>query len=165
MLFDAEARPLSQYDLGGRDLARVSSLSWANENTALVLGLEGEADSPGVVSRLELPAAGAAGSGARLTDIAPGRFPALSPDGGRIVVVGEVNGQQSLVLLDMSGGMISRFERPAGRALTRPFWSPDGRYLYYYSLASTGPLGLVEITILRCFDIRTHQVYDLLRLG
>ena len=163
MLFDDSAHPLLRAGLGGRDLARVSALSWSKDDASIVLGLEGEEDTPGVVARLDLPAA--PGAKPRVVDLAPGRYPMLSPDGTRVAAVDEKGGQTSLVLLDTEGREMSRFERPAGRALSRPFWAPDGRYLYYYSLASTGPLGLVEITILRCLDTRTKQVYDLVRLG
>ena len=82
-----------------------------------------------------------------------------------LTVVSPREGLSDLALLDDQGAEMTRFIRPAGKALNHPFWSGDGRFLYYYSLASTGPLGLVEVTILRVLDLRTRQVHDLARLS
>lgn len=165
LLLDAEGRPAMLYDLGGRDLCRVSSIAWTADGTALVFGAESEAEGGGtlgVVLRLDLTDPGPR---AALVELGPGRYPAISPDGSRIAVVDDRAGQWDLLLLDMKGREIDRFVRPAGRALNRPQWSTDGRYLYYYSLASTGPLGLFEITMLRCLDTFSRRVFDLARLG
>ncbi|HZI92724.1 MAG TPA: hypothetical protein VFE84_00660 [Patescibacteria group bacterium] len=165
LTFDADGTPLEEYSLGGKDLARFSALSWTKQDTGIIFGLEGQDDAPGIVGRLDLVSSGGARQSARVVELGPGRFPALSPDGDRIAVVDEGSGAGDLVLLGVDGKELARYERPAGRAPNRPFWSADGRYLYYYSLAATGPLGLVDVTILRCLDIRTQQVFDLIRLG
>lgn len=162
MIFDADGVPVRRIDLGDRSLPRVGSIDWMGPGS-LLLGLEGEAGGPGTVARLDLGSV--PGSTPRLIDIGTGDYPALSPSMDRIAVVEQDNGQWDIVLLDRDGEEMDRYERPAGRALNRPYWSRDGRYLYYYSLASTGPLGIVEITILRCLDTRSRLVYDLVRLG
>ena len=166
LLLDSVGVPLLQYDLAPHDLAPVSSISWTPDSGAVLLGGqidEGADTATGVILRLEFGESGAA-RGASITDVGTGRYPVISPDGTRIAVVVERSGTSDLLLLDMSGREVERFPRPAGRGLTRPQWSADGRYLYYYSLASTGPLGLVDITMLRCLDTRTRQVFDLARL-
>ena len=162
-LFDSEGSATTVCGLAGRDLARVSAISWTNDDRALILGLEGEGEPAGRVARLDLPTTGQ--RAAAPVDLAPGRYPALSPDGSRIAVVAERSGQSDIVLLDLDGNETARYERPAGRAPSRPFWSAGGRYLYYYSLGATGPLGLIDIIILRCMDTRTQRVFDLIRLG
>lgn len=98
-----------------------------------------------------------------LETIAPGASPAVSPQ-GRIAIVDPKAGLWDFVLLGSDGEEIERFRRPAGRAPSRPFWSPDGRFLYYHSLAATGPLGLIEMTMLRCLDTRDGTVFDLVPL-
>jgi WD40 repeat protein len=167
VLFGAGGDPMASYDLGKRRLTRVSSLSWSPDGASLILGLEGNGDAQeaGLVGRLDRSRAGRSGLAPALAILAPGQFPALSPDGGRIAVVEAGEGGSDLVVLSASGAEIDRYRRPAGRAPNRLFWSADGRYLYYYSLASTGPLGLLEITMLRCLDTRNRRVFDLVRLG
>lgn len=166
VLFGADGVPQAEYDIAPHDLAPVSSLSWTLDAGALLLGgqVDGGGDNAtGVILRLEPGRTGAA-RGASVTAIGPGRYPAISPDGERIAIVDERSGTSDLVVLDMSGREVERFTRPAGRGLSRPQWSGDGTYLYYYSLASTGPLGLIDVTMLRCLDTRTRQVFDLARL-
>ena len=166
LLLDPDGNPLVQYDIAPHDLSPVSSISWTRDSGAVLLGGQinaGGDNATGVILRLDFGPAGGA-RGATITDVGPGRFPAVSPDGARIAIVDERSGKSDLVVLDMSGREVERFTRPAGRGLSRPEWSSDGRYLYYYSLASTGPLGLIDITMLRCLDTRTRQVFDLARL-
>ncbi|HEY3174578.1 MAG TPA: hypothetical protein VGK94_02325 [Candidatus Polarisedimenticolia bacterium] len=168
LLLDADGTPSELYELGGRDLSRASSIAWTPGGVSLLFGAESEAGDErtiGVVMLLDLAATGQRAGPARLTELGPGRYPSLSPDGSRIAVVDDRAGQWDLLVLDMRGHEIDRFVRPAGRGLNRPQWSADGRYLYYYSLASTGPLGLVEITMLRCLDTFSRRVFDLARLG
>lgn len=158
LVLDATGVPQTAYSLGGHELPRVGSFSWTPDGSAIILGLEDASDGGGLVARLTLAPAG-------LTMVGRGRYPALSPDGRSIAVVDDTSGQWDIVLLGADGAEMERFARPAGRALNRLLWSPDGRYLYYHSLASTGPLGLVEVGMLRCLDTRTREVFDLVRLG
>ncbi len=165
VLFDKAGTPLHAYDLGEWRFSRVGGISWFPDGRAIALGLEDPADESGrgLAARMTLEdGTGRAGS---IERIGPGAFPAVSPDGRRIAVVDYRDEMWDMVLLTPEGREVRRFARPAGRALNRPFWSPDGRYLYYYSLASTGPLGLIEISMLRCLDTRDSRVFDLVRLG
>jgi len=165
VVLDAGGEPVRSFNLGDRKFTRVSGVSWFPDGRALALGLEDPADDTGrgLVARLSLED-GDRTAGA-IEPIGPGTFPAISPDGRRIAVIDYRNEMWDIVLLSPGGMEMRRFARPAGRALNRPYWSPDGRYLYYYSLASTGPLGLIEINMLRCLDTRDSHVFDLVRLG
>ncbi len=167
ILLDVLGAPLADLVVAWSGLGGMTSVSWSRDGTWLALGLarldaSGGAPAP-VVAALDLAAAGD-GPGA-LRVIAPGGYPAVSPDGTRIAVVSPRDGLTDLAVLDDRGAEVTRFIRPAGKALHHPFWSSDGRFLYYYSLASTGPLGLLEITMLRCLDTRTRLVQDLVRLS
>ncbi len=161
MIFDAEGTPVSRIALGDRSLPRVGSIGWMGPES-LIVGLEGKGGGQARVARLDVGAG--AETTARLIDVAPGDYPAFAPSLDRIAAVESRDGQWDIVVRDPAGGEIDRYVRPAGRAPNRPFWSGDGRYLYYYSLASTGPLGIVEITMLRCLDTRSRRVYDLVWL-
>jgi len=165
LVLDAGGEPLRSFPLGDRKFTRVSGISWFPDGRALAIGLEDPADDSGrgLVAGLSLED-GDRPAGA-IEPIGPGAFPAISPDGRRIAVIDYRNEMWDIVLLSRGGTEMRRFARPAGRALNRPYWSPDGRYLYYYSLASTGPLGLIEINMLRCLDTRDSRVFDLVRLG
>ncbi|HKY33780.1 MAG TPA: hypothetical protein VJV23_14715 [Candidatus Polarisedimenticolia bacterium] len=164
LLFDRKGRPSGLFELEGIRLAPASGLAWDQEGDGLLLSAEGgEGQEGDRIVRLCLE------PGARrgwISPLAPGRDPAPSPAGARLAVVRDAPGGPSdIVLLDGAGKEVERFQRPAGRALHHLFWSADGRYLYYHSLASTGPLGLIEVGMLRCLDTRTRKVFDLLRLG
>lgn len=165
VLLDEEGRPLSEYDMPGSDLARVSAISWTNDGRSIILGLAGASDSEGMVARLDLPSVDPPRGAPTIVALAPGRYPSLAPDGMRIATVVNRSGQSDIVLLGLDGKETARFERPAGRAPSTPFWSTSGRYLYYYSLGATGPLGLIDVNILRCLDTRTRQVFDLMRVS
>jgi hypothetical protein len=160
-IFDARGTPTEVYLLSGRDLARVGSPSWQADGRSLLLGLSGDELDRGIIARLH---PGGTGTDRVLEDLGPGLYPALDPGGSRIAVVDDHEGQWDLVILSLEGAVIDRFSRPGGRSLSRPFWSADGRFLYYYSLASTGPLGLATVTVLRCLDTQTRQVFNLARL-
>ncbi len=160
-IFDARGTPTNIYLLSGRDLARVGSPSWQADTRSLFLGLSGDEIDGGIIARLD---PGGAGTDLALTDLGPGLYPALDPGGRRIAVVDDHQGQWDLVILSLEGAVMDRVTRPGGRGLSRPFWSADGRFLYYYSLASTGPLGLATVTVLRCLDTQTRQVFNLARV-
>ncbi|MFQ5700599.1 MAG: TolB family protein [Acidobacteriota bacterium] len=164
MIFDAEGHPLHVYDLGDWPLPRVGGISWSLDAKSLLVGLEaGEDPARGIIARLRLDVRDYFGITPRDV-IGVGRDPALSPDGKKIAVVDHHDGQWDIVMLDEEGRELDRFDKPAGRALNRPFWAPGGRFLYYYSLASTGPLGLIQVTMLRCFDTQSRRVFDLVRI-
>jgi hypothetical protein len=167
LVADAQGDPERLVDLAEARLLAGSGLAWSAGEDALLVSLatpeEGEGPAAGMITRVGLAGASAA---AGWDPIAKGRDPALSPDGRRLAVVDAAGSSTAdIVLIDLEGRQIDRFERPAGRGLNHLFWSPDGRYLYYHSLASTGPLGIVEIGLLRCLDTRARRVYDLVRLG
>ncbi|HET9480287.1 MAG TPA: hypothetical protein VFP98_00895, partial [Candidatus Polarisedimenticolia bacterium] len=162
-IFDKEGVPTALYALGGRALPRVGGLSILPGDGDLILDLEPEGGiGEPVVARLRVPPPG--GGTTALTAIGPGLNPRLSPDGTRIAVVAPPDAGRDLALLDLEGREIRRYTRPAGRALSRPFWSADGRFLYYHSLGSTGPLGLMETPFLRCLDTASGSVWDLARI-
>jgi hypothetical protein len=162
---DGQGEPRLLLELEGRRLFPGSGLAWARSADAVLVSLDwSSATAPaGVIARVMLDPEARAAHG--MAEIGPGRDPAVSPDGTRLAVVDAASSAGDLVLLDMEGKQLDRFERPAGRGLNHLFWSPDGRYLYYYSLASTGPLGIVEIGLLRCLDTHARRVFDLVRLG
>lgn len=170
LMADAAGMPDRLLELEGARLLAGSGLSWTVDGTGVLAALVGPASGEaapvaGVIARVEVPRdRGLAGVEWRA--IASGSDPAAAPDGSRVAVVDTSGGSAGdIVLLDMQGRQVDRFERPAGRGLNHLFWSPDGRYLYYHSLASTGPLGIVEIGLLRCLDTRARRVFDLVRLG
>lgn len=164
MIFDAEGKPLHSFDLGDWRLPRLGGISWSIDGQSLFVGLEGGVDPVrGTIARLRLDPEEYFGI-SPLDVIGTGRQPTMSPDGKQIAVIEFHDGQWDIVLMDPEGRVIDRFDKPAGRALNRPFWSPDGRFLYFYSLASTGPLGLIQISILRCLDTREGRVFDLVRI-
>lgn len=169
VIFDNEGHALSTHEISANLSVRIESLSWIGPGAGIILGLTstspGDASEPGRVVRLDWTSSEGQAGPARAIDLAAGSYPTLSPDGTRIAVVDERDGVTDLVLLSLKGEEQDRFSKPAGKAINHPFWSPDGRYIYYYSLASTGPLGLIEISMLRCLDTRTRQVFDLVRLG
>ncbi len=160
-VFDADGRPIALYSLGDRDLARVSSLCWMAGDRSLLLGLEGDGEAGGTIARLDLPGSGAA---ATLVSLGAGRYPALEPGDGRLAVIDSRGGRWDMVLMSAEGVELDRYTALAGRAPHRPYWSRAGRYLYYYSLASIGPLGLIEISMLRCLDTHSREIFDLVRL-
>ena len=167
-VMDAAGLPLRVVELPERRLLAGSGFSWDGPD-ALILALEGGAAAPddsgvsGVLARLSLAGGGASPA---LDDLAGGANPAVSPDGTKVAIVESHAGSlPDIVLLDRAGAEVDRFTSPPGRALHHPFWSPDGRFIYYHSLASTGPLGLVQVGLLRCLDTRGGKVFDLARLG
>ena len=161
-VFDARGGPVAVYSLGERELARVSSICWFAGGRSLILGMAGDDDVEGRVARLDLPDPGGS---ATLVDLGVGQYPALEPGDGRLAVLDHSGGQWDMVLLSTDGEELQRYPGLAGRAPHLPYWSTTGRYLYYYSLASIGPLGLIEIRILRCLDTRSREIFDLVRLG
>ena len=166
LLMDALGAPVVAVSLQGRELLRAGSLSWTADSTGLLLGLQGQGEwkDQGVVALLTLPQSGAPALRAP-ADLAPGQLPALSPSGDLIAAADLEEGRADLVLMSTEGTERGRFTRPAGRAPSRIWWSADARYLYFCSLASTGPLGLRQVTLLRCLDTRTGEVHDLVNLG
>jgi len=168
LILTSEGRPTVLYALGSRELPPVGSISWLPDGSGLILGLESPDAETGLAARLLFPngpdGSSSTGEAATLEIVGTGSYPALSHEGTRIAVIAASGGAADLVMLSPDGQEIDRFARPAGRAPTRPFWSPDGRYLYYYSLASTGPLGLLDVTVLRCLDTRTRRIFDVASL-
>ncbi|MGH9868442.1 MAG: TolB family protein [Candidatus Polarisedimenticolia bacterium] len=168
VVFDAEGTPRRSLDLQGRRLVAGSGLAW-DGGEALLLAVEppesGAQESAGPqIVRLPLEAVSRNLGGVQV--VANGRDPAVSPDGSRLAVVESAYGKlPDIVLMDRDGHEVRRFEALPGRVLHHLFWSSDGRYLYYHSLASTGPLGIVEIGLLRCLDTTGGSVFDLVRLG
>ena len=164
LVLDASGGPQVSYGLTGYGLPNVGSISWYPSGDGLVLGVQTGQDEHGFpdvsVARLFLEG----NKAGELEVIGEGVDPSLSTGGDRIAVIDSQNGGWDIVLLDRDGEPVDRFLGPAGRALSRPFWSADDRYIYYHSLASTGPLGLIEVTVLRCLDTRGGQVFDLVRL-
>ena len=168
LLTDGQGAPQLLLELDGHRLFPGSGLTWLPSGDGVLVALEGGAGAAsdtaaGVVAQVALDPAGRAARGVR--ELTTGRDPAVSPDGTRVAIVDAASSAGDIVLVDLEGKQLDRFERPAGRGLNHLFWSPDGRYLYYNSLASTGPLGIVEIGLLRCLDTRARRVFDLVRLG
>jgi hypothetical protein len=168
LILDGAGIPIADLILDAPGLGAMNAVSWSRDGSWLAVGLERSRAAEGiadlVVARVDLPAAAGRPRGA-LRVLGPGSYPAVSPDGTRLAVVAPRDGLSDLALLDEAGAEVARFMRPAGKALHHPFWSADGRFLFYYSLASTGPLGLHEVTMLRCLDSRSRQVIDLARLS
>jgi Tol biopolymer transport system component len=169
-VMDGAGLPLRVVELPERRLLSGSGFSWDGPD-ALIVALEaGGAASDedasggaGMLARLSLVTGG---SSPALDDLTRGANPAVSPDGAKVAIVESHAGSlPDIVLLDRAGAEVDRFTSPPGRALHHPFWSPDGRFIYYHSLASTGPLGLVQVGLLRCLDTRGGRVFDLARLG
>jgi hypothetical protein len=65
-------------------------------------------------------------------DVARPRHPSLSPDGRRVVVEREVNGNFDLWLLDVERGVPTRFTFD-GAMQGRPIWSPRGTRIVFMS--------------------------------
>ncbi len=158
-LFDAAGSPLAHIVLPGRRLGRGGSLAWLSDE-ALLLGLEEEAEPSGGLARLDLHDLRAP----RLERLAAGRYPAVDHSGSRIAAIVEREGSWEVILMDPQGRPLRRIPRPAGRAPGRLWWAPDGRWLYFQSQAATGPLGLLNVEVLRCLDTGTGRVFDLVRL-
>ena len=161
ILMDAQGVPTVFRDVGAARLSRGTSLSWSPEGEALVVGLEDPVgDGAGIIGRLATgPGGDVAATPAR--PLGRGAYPAVSPDGERIAVV---EGREELAVLDRDGALIDRLKIPSGRAPNRLFWSGDGRHLYYYTLIPSGPLGLGQVTVLRCLDTLAGGTIDLVRL-
>ncbi len=170
LLMDGEGSPTAVIDIAPERLARGTSLSWGPTLGTLYVGLQGPpGQDTGVIGVL-----GWKGFGAGVVrwdprrEIArkwvlvsgPGAYPAVSSE-GRIAVVepGDV-----VSLLGRDGARVDRLEGAEGRAKNRLFWSRDGRYLYYYTLIPSGPLGLGQVTVLRCLDTLGGGDFDLVRL-
>lgn len=155
LLMDGEGNPTALIDIAPQRFSRGTSLSWDLEHESLFLGLQGSTpDDAGVVGVI-----GRKGLGPIHT-VGPGAYPAVSSN-GRIAVV---EPGDTLALLGRDGERIDRLEGAEGRAKNRLFWSRDGRYLYYYALVPSGPLGMGQVTVLRCLDTRAGGVFDLVRL-
>jgi Tol biopolymer transport system component len=71
------------------------------------------------------------------------RFPALSPDGGRVAISERSGGVWGLTVFDLSRGTRQRIATEA--RLTSPSWLPDGRSLLY----SAQPQGQSAATVYR----------------
>jgi len=156
LLMDAEGGPTALIDIAPRRFSRGTSLSWDSISRVLYLGLAGPSPGePGVIGAIGLK------DGERAQVVAPGSYPAVAPD-GRIAVV---DAGDELAVMGRGGGQAGRVEGAEGRAKNRLFWSRDGRYLYYYALVPSGPLGLGQVTVLRCLDtIGGAAPFDLVRL-
>ncbi len=161
LVMDAEGTPTTLYGLGEFAVGRHTAIAWA-AGDAMVLAIEAPESGGPRLATIRTAAGGRERT--VLTGIGPGAWPAVSPGGDRIAFIASRPGEWDLVIADLEGTEIARHRRPAGRAGNRPFWSADGRFIYYHSLASTGPLGLVQVRTLRCLDTRGGRVFDLARI-
>jgi Tol biopolymer transport system component len=63
--------------------------------------------------------------------------PAWSPDGGKLAFVSAHEGQADLYAYDLEAGSFERLASEDGNAAW-PSWSPDGKYLLFYTVTSFG---------------------------
>jgi hypothetical protein len=169
LLMDGEGSPTALIDIAPHRFSRGTSLSWDARKT-LYFGLQGAApDEAGVVGAIGWKSM-AMGRGVTIQSqdlqrskvdiLGKGAYPAVSKD-GRVAVV---EAGDELAMLGIDGARTDLLEGAEGRAKNRLFWSRDGRFLYYYALVPSGPLGMGQVTVLRCLDARAGGVFDLVRL-
>jgi dipeptidyl aminopeptidase/acylaminoacyl peptidase len=81
-----------------------------------------------------------------LAPLLPGDFdPAVSPDGSRVVLASERDGNRELYVADARTRSTRRLTRSAGAVDRRPAWSPDGRSIVWAS----GPLDAADLFVVR----------------
>jgi Tol biopolymer transport system component/predicted Ser/Thr protein kinase len=64
-------------------------------------------------------------------EAASARWPAWSPDGSTLAYVADVNGQTQVFVRGVDASQPTQLTRAPMAVSSRPFWSPDGRRLYF----------------------------------
>jgi TolB protein len=146
-------------DADGKNVRRLTNVeeggicyfpTWSGQ--AIYLGYAPPKDGEGVIGRV-------ASDGTGFEIVAPGRDPAISPDGKTIAFTQTVNKGYCLFRMNAQGGdrqQLTRHENAIGAVA--PIWSPDGKKLLYSDEVS----GKLEIF---CCDEDGNEQRQLTKLG